>query len=89
MIIRYSPGFIRKLKKINVRIRKNFRERIEIFRKDPLNPQLRNHKLRNEYEGLRSINITADYRAIYKEVHEGIEINVYFVAFGTHKELYT
>lgn len=89
MIIRYSPGFIRKLKKINVRIRKNFRGRIKIFRKDPLNLQLRNHKLRNEYEGLRSINITADYRAIYKEVHEGKEINVYFVALGTHKELYT
>ncbi len=89
MIIRYSPGFIRKLKKINVRIRKNFRERIEIFKKDPLNPQLCNHELRDEYEGLRSINITADYRAIYKEVHEGKEINAYFVAIGTHKELYT
>jgi len=38
--------------------------------------------------GCRSIDVTADYRAIYKEVREGKEFNAYFVALGTHEELY-
>jgi len=44
--------------------------------------------LHEEWEGFRSIDITNDYRAVYEEVQEGEEINAYFVALGTHDELY-
>ena len=88
MKIRYSPAIIKKLKKLDVRIRKSFKERIELFEKDPLSPQLHNHDLRNEYEGFKSINITTDYRAIYRETTIGEETFIYFTFFGTHKELY-
>jgi len=88
MNVKLSSGFLKKLKKIDVRIRKSFKERIIVFSKDPSDPQLDNHPLKREWKGHRSIDITADYRAIYKETQIGDENVAYFVALGTHDELY-
>ena len=63
---RYDPAFIKALKKTDIRIRKSFKEKIVIFAKNPYDPNLNNHKLKLEYEGYCSIDITADYRAIYE-----------------------
>ena len=83
-----SPLFLEKLKKADVRIRKRFDEKIAIFEKNPFAPQLNNHPLKEPYEGLRSIDITNDYRAIYEEVPSGTETIAYFSLLGTHDELY-
>lgn len=88
MIIRYSPLFFKTLKKLDVRIRKSFKEKILLFAKNPNDPQLNNHLLKREYQGLRSIDITADWRAVYQEKHEGGKETAYFVLIGTHKQLY-
>ncbi len=88
MIIRYSPGFLDKLKKVNVRVRKSVKQRMLLFSRNPKNLQLNNHSLKREYNGYRSIDITVDYRAIYQERIEGEEVVAYFVALGTHPELY-
>lgn len=88
MIIKYSPGFFNKLKKVDVRILKRVKERMLIFSKNPNNLQLNNHALKREYEGYKSIDITADWRAIYKEIRERDENIAYFVLLGTHKHLY-
>jgi len=88
MKIVYDPAFVKKLKKVDVRIRKSAKERLILFSKNPNNPQLDNHPLRRGYLGYRSIDITSDYRAIYKEVQVGDEVIAYFVALGTHNELY-
>ncbi len=83
-----SPQLFKKLKKVDAKIRKSFKERIAIFEKSPYSPQLHNHKLKKEYQGLRSINITADYRAVYEEITIGKNTIAYFFLLGTHKELY-
>lgn len=88
MKVQYAPGVIKKLKKADVKVRKSFIQKILVFSKNPLNPQLKNHELHKPYKGLRSLNITADYRAIYEELAEGEEAIAHFVLFGTHKELY-
>ncbi len=88
MKIFYDPAFLDKLKKVDVGIRKSVKERILIFSDNPNHPQLNNHPLGREYVGYRSINITADYRALYKEVQIGDETIAYFVLMGTHEELY-
>lgn len=88
MTVRYDPTFLKKLKKTDVRIRKSFKERIAIFSSDPFSAQLNNHPLQREWQGYRSINITNDERAIYTEKIEGEEVIAYFVAIGTHKQLY-
>lgn len=88
MTVRYDPQFLKKLKKLNVRVRKSFKERIVLFAHDSQSPQLNNHSLTKEYSNFRSINITNDYRALYTEKSEGDEIVAYFEEIGIHKELY-
>ena len=83
-----SPLFLERSKKVDIRIRKSFDETIAIFEENPFAPQLNNHPLKEPYEGLRSIDITNDYRAIYEEVPSGTEMIAYFSLLGTHKELY-
>lgn len=67
MTIRYSPAFFKKLKKADIRIKKSVKQRILLFSKNPDNSQLNNHPLKREYKGHRSIDITADWRALYTE----------------------
>ncbi len=88
MIVQYSPLFLKELKKLNVKIYKSLRKQLLIFSKDPNNPILRNHALRGDWKGYRSINITADWRVIYEEIKSGNEIIAYFSYLGVHKELY-
>ena len=88
MIIKYTDNFLKQLKKSNVRIRKAFKERTVLFEKNPNDLELNNHFLREPYQGYRSIDITADYRAIYKEVIQQDDTYIYFTSFGTHTQLY-
>jgi len=89
MIVKYSRSFIAKLKKEDVRIRKSFKQRIGIFLRNPHDLQLNNHALRDKWEGYRSIDITADWRAIYREVKfADDEPYAYFTSLGTHSQLY-
>lgn len=88
MKVKLAPNIFKKLKKLDVRIRSRFKERILIFEKNPNDPQLDNHELRKPYKGMQSIDITNDYRAIYKEMRIGEEAVAYFLTIGTHKDLY-
>lgn len=88
MKIFYDPEFIQQLKRLNVRIRKSFTERIAIFQNNPNDSVLDNHPLEKEYLGHRSIDITVDFRAIFKEVSENKEITYYFFLIGTHDQLF-
>lgn len=88
MIIKYSPSFLKTVKKVDVRIRNRLKQRLLKFSKDPIYSQLRNHPLRGKYLGKRSIDITSNWRAIYEEKLEGEEVIAYFIALGTHSQLY-
>lgn len=88
MKVKLDPDLLKKLKKLDVRIRNSFRERILLFFENPNNPKLNNHPLKREYQGLRSIDITNDYRAVYEEMILGEKSIAYFFLLGTHKELY-
>ena len=88
MTIKYTKEFIVQLKKQNVRVHKSFKKIIIQFSKDPNNKELNSHALTREWQGKRSINITADFRAIYKETQLKNEKIIHFVALGTHKQLY-
>jgi addiction module RelE/StbE family toxin len=45
---------------------------------------LRNHPLSGKYEGFRSIDVTEDWRALYRKEPE----RIIFVDIGTHTQLY-
>lgn len=66
-------------------IQHSFLKRVALFQQNPDHPQLRNHPLAGKWHGHSSINITGDWRAIYRRVNED---TVLFVALGTHSELY-
>lgn len=84
----YDSDFLKKLKKVDVKVRKSFKRSISLFNEDPTDPRLNNHRLRDKYLGHRSIDVNANWRAIYKETKIGGDEVAYFVAIGTHKELY-
>ncbi len=88
MKIWYTPDFYKMYKKLDVRIRNRFDQKIEIFLKNPYEPILDNHELKDEWEEHRSINVTGDFRAIFYEEVVGDEIVANFVAIGTHDQLY-
>ena len=88
MRIQLSSNFHKKIKKENVRIQKSFKEALRLFMLNPFDPQLDNHPLKNLWKGCRSIDITADYRAIYEELNEKNIVIAHFITIGTHKELY-
>jgi addiction module RelE/StbE family toxin len=87
MIIRFTETFRKQYKKADVRIQNRFNYCLDLFTKDPMNLELRNHSLHKEFEGFNSIDITGDWRAIYLEKKDDIII-FYFVALGTHRQLY-
>lgn len=86
--IDYSDTFHKQLKKSPFEIKVGFRKRLELFLLNQLDSQLRNHILSGKYKGLRSINITGDWRALYKEESENGEMIIVFVLLGTHSQLY-
>lgn len=88
MKVLFDRNFYRQYKKADVRIQNSVDESIRILRKNPNNPQLNNHLLHEPYQNLRSIDITSDYRALYKEVVTEKDTIAYFVALGTRDQLY-
>ena len=85
LIITFSKIFKKSFKKKDNFVQKKALERIQLFRENSNNILLNNHKLHGEYFGFRSINITGNYRAIFKYSDKN---NIVFTDIGTHTELY-
>ncbi|PIR44423.1 MAG: hypothetical protein COV10_04770 [Candidatus Vogelbacteria bacterium CG10_big_fil_rev_8_21_14_0_10_51_16] len=81
----YARAFDKQYKKLPAPLRLKFKERRDIFLEDPLSPILNKHKLHGEYGGLFGINVTGDYRAVYRNIDEE---TIEFIAIGTHHQLY-
>lgn len=84
MQIKFKKPFVKTLNKAPKKIKKAFLKRLEIFEQDQYKAILNNHKLSGKYSGLSSINITGDYRAIFKQ-NKNLVI---FLILGTHSQLY-
>jgi addiction module RelE/StbE family toxin len=87
MEIKYSHEFLKEFRKCPSKIKFGFKKRLEIFIANKYQIILKNHPLQGEYKNRRSINITGDWRAIFKEADDGQTI--YFLAIGTHNQLYS
>lgn len=78
-------SFTKSFDRLDIKIQQAFKKRLLEFIDDPYKPELKNHALRGKWLGNRSINISGDFRALYKEVSENEAL---FVAIGTHSQLY-
>jgi len=84
-IIHHDRVFERQLKKLSKELREKLRERLNLLIRDASNSLLNDHKLGPPYEIYRSINITGDYRLVYKRIEKN---TCYLRAVGTHHQLY-
>lgn len=84
--IEYSRVFIKTFKKAPLKIQFAFKNRLELFLTDKFHPILNNHALAGRYVNYRSINVSGDWRAIFREFDGGKSI--YFDLIGTHSQLY-
>lgn len=83
--VNYSKQFNKNLVKAPLKIQKAFRHRRTLFEVDPFHPLLKNHPLAGDYASHRSINVTGDWRAVYRE-EDG---SILFTDLGTHSQLYS
>ena len=86
MLIVYHRNFKKMLKKVPSSAQEKFYSCLTVFIKTPHNAILGNHALSGEWATCRSINITGDIRAVYKERDGGV---IQFIAIGSHSELYS
>lgn len=86
--IEYSSLFNRQFKDVSLEVKIAFRETRDLFSDNPNNPILRNHTLREKYSGYRSINVTDDWRAIFKIKINKKQTKITFYVLGTHTRLY-
>lgn len=85
MKIDYTKKFIKQYHKLPTKTQARFKNRLDMFQKEPGNPILNKHPLRGNYQGFYSINVTGDVRALY--THRGNSI-ILFGFIGTHSQLY-
>lgn len=86
MLVLRHKNFDKSFKKLDKVIKNKFYERLQIFQEEPFAHVLHNHALKGKYEGYRSINITGDYRVVYREITEGV---IEFQVIDTHSNLYS
>lgn len=87
MKIQFSKQFAKQYSKAPAKIKKVFDNRLKLFIADPFNSLLRNHALSGELHGYRSINITGDWRALYRVTGSSNKV-AFFDMLGTHSQLY-
>lgn len=81
----FHKQFAKQYGKLPEAQKKRFEKTIIVFRKDPHSPVLYNHPLTGEWSGHRSISFGGDWRAHYIAIDAD---TAFFVAIGTHSQLY-
>lgn len=79
--IYYDKQFAKLFKKLPLKIKKKAVKTEQQFRKNPLHPSLRLHKLKGKLDGYWSISITRQYRIIFIVIDDG---DILFISVGTH-----
>ena len=85
MKVEFHKNFKKQYQTLPAKIQAKFRNRLTVFIQDPFNDQLCNHLVEKAYPDCRSINITGDFRAIFRQ--EGDVVT--FILIGTHSQLYS
>ena len=81
----FHKQFAKQYAKLPDSQKRRFEKAIVLFRHDPYNDKLYNHPLTGEWAGHRSKAFGGDWRAHY--IPKGEDV-AFFVAVGTHSQLY-
>ena len=88
MKIRFSPDFIRLLKKIkrtDKALTDQINKQLKLFQLQPQHPSLRTHKLSGKMKNRWSISLSRSFRMIYILLEKD---EAHFIAIGTHDKVY-
>lgn len=85
MTIVFHKDFRKSYRKSHTKVRKQFDDRLRVFKVNEFDPILNNHALKGKWQGYRSINVSGDIRAVFKRESD----TVLFVAIDTHSNLYS
>lgn len=83
-VIRH-PVFEKKTARLSLAIRNALADRMELFLADTRHPMLNDHALSGDRRGFRSINITGDWRLIYRKIDTD---TILLTEIDTHHNLY-
>jgi mRNA-degrading endonuclease YafQ of YafQ-DinJ toxin-antitoxin module len=85
MRIAKAKQFEKQYRKLPVKVRAQFAERLKLFLGNKNHFLLQVHSLKGKYTGLWSFNVTADTRVIFDDSYDDVLI---LIAIGSHSELY-
>ena len=86
MLVRFNTDFDRQFKeRLTNRQKIQVLDAVDLFIDKPFHADFRNHALKGEWLGYRSISIGGDLRLHFKMIDDG---TAYFVAVGNHSQLY-
>lgn len=80
----FHKNFKKKFKKLPPKIQEKFYERLDVFLQNKFDTVLNNHSVDKVFLHCRSINVSGDYRAIFRDQKDV----VIFITIGTHSDLY-
>ena len=85
MDVDFTKPFNKQFKKLPPKKQSQAKTAVAVFLIDPATPSLRNHALKGEWLGYRSISAGGDFRLHFKIISQD---TVLFVALGSHSQLY-
>lgn len=81
LTILYKPSFVRQYKKLLPSLREEVKQKIDLFREDPLHPFLKTHKLKGKLKGFFSFSVNYEYRIVFQYESDK---SIALLAVGTH-----
>ena len=85
MRIRFHRNFRKNYARLPGKLRTQFKKRLKLFLKDPFDPLLNNQALHGQCRQFRSINVTGDFRALFRMLGDD---TAEFVLIDRHGNLY-
>ena len=85
MTVKWRKSFSKDFNKLGPRQKMAWYKAWLLFKDNTHHPKLRRHKLKGDYEGLESMDVTPDLRALFLETEKGYTF--YFIK--NHNQLYS
>lgn len=86
MQLNYHKKFVKGFLKLAASDQNRVKEAVELFRSDPFDPRLQNHKLHGKQRGMHSFSAGHDLRILYEE--QGGHAIVLLVKIGLHEQVH-
>jgi len=88
MIIKKHKFFDKNYSKLSEKLKIKVNNALILFNKNYSDKSLNNHALKWDFLWLRSINVTWDYRIVFRELSDNTYEVVELIKVWTHSELY-